>query len=1018
MKNKQIIRLRSMLMTLMLIAGLGTAWGDTYSYEFTEAVYTADGTQTLGSLDWTLACTWQTAGSTYYGFDTYNNKGIQIGSGSKPVSVATLTTSGISGTVTSVKVNVSQASQGNGTVAVSVGGVNLLSGGNTSVSLTTTSTDVTFEGSGSGDVVITLNQTAKKATYLKSIEITYEAGSTKTDTQTSFPQSSYTASYPGTFTAPTATLTPASAGSLTYSSNNTGVASVDASTGAVTLNAIGTAVITATYSGNSTYNGSSASYTLTVGDGRPATQMSFPSSEYSAIVGETFTSPVATLTAGGTTLEETIAYTTSNTAVASVDASTGEVTINGVGTATITATFDGNDNYQASTASYTLTVTDQSGVGGEDVEVWSEDFSAFNSGSQPAEGDNATYVCSPSNTKIYTGTMYAGGAEPELLVAKNGGSFTVTVTSLKQCSGDMTLSFKSNRALTLSSTTSGVTFTQASGSPSGTTYTYTVSGATNGFTIVFSNSSSSNARLDDCLLIGTRRTDVTDVSEPTLTNGFTFWPATTETPTASFSVAPSTSGSIVRYTTDGTEPSASNGTIVTAATTVTIHETTTVKAIAYLTTSAQTYTSGVVSETYTLGPTVNDIASFKALDEGTEARLYLDPSKDARVLHVNGGEIYLRDNTGAICMYVPTSKQTAVPAHDQHVAGWIIGQYKVYNGLPELYFTDNTTTVYMAFAEMVNEEMTKPVEIAAADFDNYKADWVTIPTLRVSISGTDTLATAVSDDATALKLYNRKFKVGSEGYYSQSYAYEGALVDLTGIAIPYNTTKEIAPIYYNEARPLVFVLDDTQDFTSPSEDLSGVTVRMVRTLSDQYWNTLTVPFSMEMEGTLREYDKLSADGKTMLFKDAASVTPGTPFLLIPEETIANPIFNDVTLSKNEALTVEDGGYSFVGTYSPVTLKTDQTEQYLKTNGHLAYPTNPDKAKMKGMRAYFVMPAGSQAKLNFGGDVVTLIEELPEVKTIDELDVYTVTGQYVGKGVNLKTLPRGIYIVNGKKMLIK
>ena len=55
---------------------------------------------------------------------------------------------------------------------------------------------------------------------------------------------------------------------------------------------------------------------------------------------------------------EPIDYSSSNEEVATVDEETGEVTLTGVkGTAVITATFNGNDNYSAATASYTIIVT-------------------------------------------------------------------------------------------------------------------------------------------------------------------------------------------------------------------------------------------------------------------------------------------------------------------------------------------------------------------------------------------------------------------------------------------------------------------------------------------------------------------------------------------------------------------------------------------------------------------------------------------------------------------------------------
>ena len=67
------------------------------------------------------------------------------------------------------------------------------------------------------------------------------------------------------FTAPTATLTPNIEGAtIKYSSNNSAVANVDETTGAVTIVGAGTTVITADFAGDDTYAASKASYTINV----------------------------------------------------------------------------------------------------------------------------------------------------------------------------------------------------------------------------------------------------------------------------------------------------------------------------------------------------------------------------------------------------------------------------------------------------------------------------------------------------------------------------------------------------------------------------------------------------------------------------------------------------------------------------------------------------------------------------------------------------------------------------------
>jgi hypothetical protein len=494
---------------------------------------------------------------------------------------------------------------------------------------------------------------------------------------------------------------------------------------------------------------------------------------------------------------------------------------------------------------------------------------------------------------------------------------------------------------------------------------------------------------------------------PTLTPSCTFWPTTTEAPSKVITIAPTTTGSTVRYTTDGTDPSATTGIIVTSAQNVTISETTTVKAIAYVGTT----TSGIATATYTLGQTVNSIADFKALGNGTEARLYLSPEQNARVLHYSGNEIYLRDNSGAICLYLNSSLQKTIPAHDYHVAGWIIGKYQPYNGLPEMVATSNTTTNYMAFAAPVTETPTEPVAINPNYFDNYKADWVTITDLRAESNNN------VTDGAgNTFKVYN-KYGLNADSYYQDPYDY--ALVDLTGLAIPYNTDKEIVPIYYNNARPIVYVIDENKEFQSPSSNIQNATVRLVRTLSATNWNTFVIPIALpSFPGSIRKYER--ADGTTMLFADDEQIEAGKPYLVKPDERIENPVYTNVTLSSTPAQNVEDGeedGYSFNAIYSPTNIYTeDKTHRFLKSDGYLYYPTDEDAGRLKGMRAYFVVPAGaSNVKVNPDG-TLTYIDDVQGSDSDGQGTIYDLSGRRVGN--DLRSLPRGLYIVNGKKVYVQ
>ena len=136
---------------------------------------------------------------------------------------------------------------------------------------------------------------------------------------------------------------------ITWSSDNDKVATVDAATGTVTGVAAGKANITAKFAGDNTYKTSKASYEIIV-KGAPA--LSFPKTSYTIEMGDAFSEP----TLQGLPTDVTAKYSSSNADVATVDESTGKVQIVGVGTTTIKAVSEAKDVYEAAEASYVLTV--------------------------------------------------------------------------------------------------------------------------------------------------------------------------------------------------------------------------------------------------------------------------------------------------------------------------------------------------------------------------------------------------------------------------------------------------------------------------------------------------------------------------------------------------------------------------------------------------------------------------------------------------------------------------------------
>ena len=82
--------------------------------------------------------------------------------------------------------------------------------------------------------------------------------------------------------------------------------------------------------------------------------------------------------------------------------------------------------------------------------------------------------------------------------------------------------------------------------------------------------------------------------------------------------------------------------------------------------------------------------------------------------------------------------------------------------------------------------------------------------------------------------------------------------------------------------------------------------------------------------------------------------------------------------------------------------------------------------MKAFRAYFDFydvltdkSAGvSNAKISLFVDDTTGITDIISKTRVDSEAVYNINGQYVGKNIDMKTLPKGVYIINGQKKIIK
>lgn len=230
-----------------------------------------------------------------------------------------------------------------------------------------------------------------------------------------------------------------------------------------------------------------------------------------------------------------------------------------------------------------------------------------------------------------------------------------------------------------------------------------------------------------------------------------------------------------------------------------------------------------------------------------------------------------------------------------------------------------------------------------------------------------------------------------------------------------------------------YTLDETKT-DNVIETYENANVTLQRTLSKDYWNTFCVPFALDAkqvtqyfgEGTqLRTYEG-NCNNNIVYFATVDNIEAGKPYIMKPGNAVVkNPTFEGVSmvatgLDKNgnpqavgDASTVQ-----MKGIYNQILLKTDKTELFLGDNDLFYYPIDDiDARTIGGLRAYFIVPQGTDIKklrANLDGTPTSLgtIFDTEE----SNAPVYNLQGQCVGN--SLRALKSGIYIQNGKKVVVK
>ena len=239
----------------------------------------------------------------------------------------------------------------------------------------------------------------------------------------------------------------------------------------------------------------------------------------------------------------------------------------------------------------------------------------------------------------------------------------------------------------------------------------------------------------------------------------------------------------------------------------------------------------------------------------------------------------------------------------------------------------------------------------------------------------------------------------------------------------------------------IYLADDADNSSVIESSSEGGTYDVTlsgRTLyRDGSWNTLCLPFDLELAGsplegaTVKTLSSSSFSGGTLTLNftigSMTKLIAGVPYIVkwaTTGDDIKEPVFKDVTI-RNYLNPVYTGYVEFSGSFSPGFLPANARDVlYLGAGNTLYYPS--DNMTVGSCRAVFVMEditAGdptsqlSRIVLDFGDGETTSVNEELRMKS-EESAGAAVWYDLQGHRLNGKPSRAGVYINNGKTVVIK
>ena len=248
------------------------------------------------------------------------------------------------------------------------------------------------------------------------------------------------------------------------------------------------------------------------------------------------------------------------------------------------------------------------------------------------------------------------------------------------------------------------------------------------------------------------------------------------------------------------------------------------------------------------------------------------------------------------------------------------------------------------------------------------------------------------------------------------------------------------------------VLADGYDFFTPiafhANDISYSRTPKLQTSGKGGWETIVLPFAVQEVSNatdnkvidwfhraadrgknfwLKEYAMQDTETGTVYFNHVEQFRPHVPYIIaVPSDRWG--VDNDLTgkelrfhatnveVGTDAKLMVKSSVYRFEGSY----VETSVGDVFVLNSQGSSF-TRTDKALLKPFRACFHPKGGGNALASLAIGDFTMVDGIDNVELpASTADIYTISGVKVGSTANVAfgDLPKGVYVVNGKKYVVR